>query len=112
MEAIAVKNYNPGSWETIAILGGWNSLAYLAIALAAGAFGRSIRGSVVVLVGTMIISGLSVVELYAALSPYFVPPSFGHRVMNCGGPAEILIPFLQFPMYAAVLLAAFVLREK
>lgn len=103
MMVIAMSNYNPGSWETVVILGGWDSLVYLGIIAIACVFRHSPRTSCIVALGAAAISAFSVLVLYADLQPYFTPPSPTFRVMNCAGPLiQFGLPFLQWPALGMV----------
>jgi len=106
MEGIAIANYNPGSWESVVILGGWNCFAYLLLSTTAFAFKNSMHAASTALTGTIIVSCLSLLALYGALHVFFEPPTPGHRIMNCSGPAEIVIPFFQLPLSIVFVSAA------
>lgn len=108
MFTLAVTNYNPGSWETIVILGGWDVAVYTGVILLAIVFRKSYFASAVMLVGAVVIGGLSVFILHGCLSGYFTPPTPTHRVMNCVGPVvELGLPILQWPTLAVFAVVAF-----
>ncbi|MHB9076808.1 MAG: hypothetical protein ACYC3X_04845 [Pirellulaceae bacterium] len=111
MLALAVLNYNPGSWESIVIVGGWDVAVYAGVVLLAVALRESRRASVVMLLGAVFIGGFSVLILYGDLSAYFTPPTPRHRVMNCVGPIiELGLPLLQWPTLGAFAAVAFTCR--
>ena len=108
MLTVAVTNYDPGSWETIVILGGWDVAVYAGVVGFAIAFGKSRSASAVILLGAAVIGVSSVFILYGSLSVYFSPPTPTRRVMNCVGPLiELGLPVLQWPTLALFSAVAF-----
>ncbi len=103
----AVANYNPGSWETVMILGGWDAFVYAGIVLLALGLRYSPRASWTIAAGAAVISGFSVCILYADLSPYFTSPAPALRAMNCYGPLiELGLPVLQWGALGVVAVVA------
>ena len=103
MLVVATLNYNPGSWETVVILGGWDIFVYVGIIATAFGFQNSRQASYVMVAGAATISLCSVIVLYTDLQPYFMPPSPTFRVMNCAGPIiQLGLPFLQWPALGVV----------
>jgi hypothetical protein len=103
MQAIAVANYNPTTWETVVLLSAWDSLVYPAIVGLACLFRRSPRSLWVVLTGTVALTSLSVWILYFDLQPYFTPPVGNARVHNSYGPIiQLALPFLQWTLFAVL----------
>ena len=112
MLTLAVQNYNPGSWETIVLLGGWDVLVYAGIVTAAILFRRSVRASLVMLCGAVVVGGFSVLLLYADLSVYFVPPTPTTRVMNSAGPLlQFVLPVLQWPVLGVFVVVSYFCRR-
>ena len=103
MLGIAVGNYNPTSWETVILLGAWDSMVYPAIVGLACLFRRSPRSLGVVLTGTVALTSLSLWILYFDLQLYFTPPVGNARVHNSYGPLiQFALPLLQWTLFAVV----------
>lgn len=104
MQSMAVRNYNPGSWETIMLLGTWDAAIY--VALASWAFGarQSTCASLIALFATTVISLSSVLILHNHLKVYMTPPAPGLRAQNSFGPiVELGLPLLQWPLFGLCL---------
>lgn len=110
----AVANYNPGSWETVVILGGWDVLVYGGLVLLALALRYSRHGSWVIVTGAALISGFSIAVLYADLAPYLTPPTPASRTANCFGPLiQLGLPILQWGGFVVVaVLAGYAARRR
>jgi hypothetical protein len=103
MLAIAVANYNPNSWETVVLLGGWDSLIFPAILGLAVLLRRSQQGLVTLLTAAVVLAVLSLGILYYDLHPYFAPPVGNARVLNSYGPlVEFVLPLLQWPLMGLI----------
>jgi hypothetical protein len=74
----------------------WDSWPYGFMALLAYVFRRRLPGALLVLLGSLAVTGWGLWLLRLNMEPYFIPRSDGHRLMNCAGPiVEIMLPIMQ-----------------
>lgn len=113
MIGLATYNYNPGSWLSVVVLGGWDTAVFVAFGAVAVGLRNSRTGSLILLAGTLATGIFSTWLLYADLHFYFTPPTPGNQVMNCMGPlVELGLPILQWPTFAAFASAGYVISQR
>ena len=111
MLALAVMNYNPGSWESIDILGGWDVAVYAGVVLLAVALRESRRASVVMLLGAVFIDDFSVlILLWLSERSLHTANSAPPRDELRGPNIELGLPLLQWPTLGAFAAVAFTCR--